>query len=115
MSSDYAAYNLTELAALARQISPYAHRIHGREILIDIIETGDDPFEGALSPIDIVRMALYDLVDTHWEQVRAFVTCPLRSRKPWACSSCTDIQVAECRAKNETLLKKDVNDGNKLA
>ncbi len=103
--SEYAELNQTELAAVARQLSPYAHRVHDRSTLLAIVEGEEDPFDGLTSPIDNVRTALYALVDAHWKQVRAFVSCPLRSRKPWSCSACTDVQVAECRSKNLNLLK----------
>ena len=53
--SEYDECNLTELAVIAKHISPYAHRVLGREQLLEIIQSGVDPYGGVLSPIEIVR------------------------------------------------------------
>jgi len=95
--------NLSELVLMAWSMHPGAHRALPREVLYAIIR-GED----IVLPerhIDIWRHTIFKFCDDHWMQVKPFLSCPMKSRKPHACFSCPDIQVAECTLVNhETLV-----------
>lgn len=95
--------NVSELVAMAWAMNPGAHRALPRETLYSIIQ-GED----IILPerhIDIWRATIFTFCDEHWMQVKPFLSCPMKSRKPHACFNCPDIQVAECTLVNhETLV-----------
>lgn len=90
--------NLTELLDLARQENQNAHRGLGRDVLtaLAVGEHIDLPPRR----IDTYRDDIFLWVDAHWKQVAPLISCPLKTRSPRACHTCTDVQVAECVTKN---------------
>jgi hypothetical protein len=92
-------FNLTELVAIAREVEPEAHRGLGREALIAVIEGKAPPLPQR--SINKRRLQITQYVDTYWEQVSSLVSCPAKSRDPWACFGCSDIQAAACIIENK--------------
>jgi len=104
--------NQSELVQLAKVVNPYVHRGISRDVLVELLE---GTVELSLPPkgVDSARGDLYQVVDRYWAQVKSLVTCPLKTRNPRACFSCTDIQVAECSVLNQKLIErvKEEEDG----
>ena len=91
--------NLSELVAIARELENEAHRGMGREKLLEIIEGVHDPLPQRT--INKRRLQIFNYLDTHWEQVASLVSCPAKTRDPWACFGCTDFQAAACYVDNK--------------
>lgn len=91
--------NLTELVTIARELEPEAHRGLGREALVLIIEGEAAPLPQR--HINKKRLQITQYLDTNWEQVSSLVSCPAKSRDPWACFGCTDVQAAACITDNQ--------------
>jgi hypothetical protein len=109
--SDWDGLNQSELVELARIMNPNVHRGVPREVLIELLEEAVDL---PLPPreVDRAREEIFMAVDRFWSQVESLITCPLKTRNPRACFSCTDVQVAECTLLNQKLIEsaKEEND-----
>lgn len=94
--------NLTELAAMAASQDTNSHRGLSREVLYSVI-MGEHP---PLPPfrMDLWRQAIFLFVDAHWNQVSPLLSCPMKSRQPYACFQCGDVQVAECVSQNRGII-----------
>lgn len=91
--------NLSELVAIAREVEPEAHRALGREVLAQIIEG-----KAVTLPqrtINKKRLLITQYLDANWDQVSSLVSCPAKTRDPWACFGCTDVQAAACVTDNK--------------
>lgn len=89
----------TELVTIAREVENEAHRGLAREVLIAIIEG-----EATALPqrtINKKRLRIMQYLDANWEQVSSLVSCPAKTRDPWACFGCTDVQAASCVLDNK--------------
>lgn len=102
--SDLDELNMTELVEMAWFANPGAHRGLPRSVLIDIIKGAD--VDLPVRQIDVWRGKLFTFCDTHWTQVKPFLSCPMKTRKPNACFNCLDAQVAECTLTNYVSLTK---------
>lgn len=99
--------NLSELAEMARAIDPNAHRGLSRETLETIIREWIED-STPQRKIDVWRKKIFELCDSHWDQVAPLLSCPMKTRSPWACFHCPDFQVAECTLLNaEQLIPKN--------
>jgi hypothetical protein len=90
--------NTTELAQLASNLNENAHRGLPREVLAQIVmgEELDLPSR----QVDAYRDAIFQFCDSNWKQLEPLLSCPMKTREPRACYTCTDIQVAECTLQN---------------
>lgn len=102
---DWDTLNASELAALAQDIDPNAHRGCSREVLLSVLR-GESPPLPTYRP-DKYRLRIMQYLDENWERVEPLLTCPARSRDPHACFACTDVQVAECSLSNAVIFKKE--------
>ena len=70
--------NISELALLAQDHDPEAHRGLGRDTLVEIILDG--PRDLPARQVNKVRLRIMQYVIDHWVQVRPLVQgCPARS------------------------------------
>lgn len=97
--------NASELGLMAWYMNPGAHRGLPREVLYAIIR--GEEVELPERHIDIWRATIFKYCDSHWDQVSPLISCPMKSRKPHACFSCPDVQVAECTLDNHRNLVLD--------
>ena len=99
--------NHSELVRLAYAASARVHRGTPRDVLILLLS--EDNVDVSFPPrgVDLARTAIFEMVDRYWKQVKSLIPCPMRSRQPRACFSCTDLQVAECSLLNAKLITED--------
>lgn len=100
--------NMSELVVSASSMNPNVHRSLSRDVLIAIIK---NEYPGTLPTrhIDRWRETIFRFVDAHWKQCSPLLTCPMKSREPFACFRCLDAQVAECVLTNHTILQQGIN------
>ncbi len=98
-------HNLTELVQLAQAFEPEAHRGLGRELLEAIIR--GEQITLPQRSINKKRLKITSYLDENWEQVGSLVSCPARSREPWACFGCSDVQTASCILDNKERFEDD--------
>lgn len=91
--------NITELAWIAQEHNPNAHRGLDRELLLAIAQGA----EVDLPPrtVDVVRLRIMKFVNDHWDQVKPLLACPAKTQDPRACFLCTDAQAVECALTNQ--------------
>lgn len=97
--------NLTELVQLAMQAHPEVHRLLPRALL-ERIALGED-VELPQYAINKTRLKIMSYINENYSQVEYQINCPARSRDPYACFSCSDLQVACCTLSNVKLLGKE--------
>lgn len=97
--------NLTELVQLCTQVNPEAHRRLPRALL-ERIALGED-VELPQYAINKTRLKIMSYINENFSQVEYQISCPARSRSPFACFSCSDTQVACCTLSNVKLLGKE--------
>lgn len=97
--------NQSERLVLAQEVNPNAHRGLEPETLIAII-TGHD-VDLPRRRVDESRDAIFRFVDAYWKQVEPLLSCPMRTRRPDACYTCTDIQAAECMLINQQTIERN--------
>jgi hypothetical protein len=96
--------NDSELVHLARMVNPRVHRGIARSDLIALVEE-EVGYELPKRGVDQAREDLFEMVNQFWSQVESLLSCPMKTRNPRACFSCTDIQVAECSLLNKKLIE----------
>ena len=104
-SYDWTSLNKTELAAIAREFHPEAHRGLPFDVLVRIIESFDA--ELPMRTVNKKRLDVMTHVNNHWESVSPLVRCPAQSREARACFGCSDTQVACCVLENAKLFFND--------
>lgn len=103
--------NHSELALLAQDHDPEAHRGLSRETLIGIIRLPPDVVdvvgpELPLRRVNKIRLNIMRYLIDHWTQVEPLLSCPAHTKDPRACFTCTDVQVVECAALNRNVFKE---------
>lgn len=98
--------NDTELATIAKETDPEAHRGLDREVLAAII-TGALQKKLPQRLLNKKRLQLMEYVNTYWSQVSALAgSCPAKTRDAHACFQCNDIQLIDCAQTNPTIFEK---------
>lgn len=98
---DPRALNLTELVAICKEVVPQAHRGLPRELL-EAIALGEQA-ELPVRRIDKVRLRIMQYIDENYDQVEYQLSCPAKSRDPYACFTCSDLLVASCMLENKKI------------
>ena len=104
-SYDWTTLNRSELAAIAAEFDPEAHRGLPFERLVEIIEGFADALPERF--VNKKRLAIMQHINDNWDSVSPLIACPAKSRNPRACFGCTDLQVACCVLENVKLFSKD--------
>ena len=95
--------NLSELAQLTQSMDPRAHRDLPREVLVALFR--GEEYDLPDRSVDEYRERIFLFVDHNWEQLSPLISCPLKTRSPRSCFTCTDIQVAECVTQNRSTFR----------
>jgi hypothetical protein len=95
--------NDSELASVAQDIDPEAHRGLSRSTLTQLIEHGEEPVLPERG-VNKVRLKIMQFILDHWTQVAPLLSCPASTKNPRACFTCTDVQVFECALINKKTL-----------
>ncbi len=104
--SDFDDVSQTELAALAAEVHPEAHRGLPREVLLAILDGQEVELPHRI--INKKRLKIMDYINENWIAVEALISCPARSRDPHACFRCSELQVTSCTLENsERFLGED--------
>lgn len=97
---DFSRCNHTELYQLCRRaglkVSP---SMSVEELALVMSGELDDGIR--TNEIDSWRHGLTGFVFDHWQVLQPQLTCPIRSKDPNSCWTCTDIQVIACLSANQ--------------
>ena len=99
-SFDPSRLNLTELVAICVQLNPEAHRALPRELL-EQISLGKE-VELPARAVNKMRLKIMTYINENFSQIEYQVNCPAKSRDPYACFTCSDLQVASCTFENRS-------------
>lgn len=99
--SDLDDINHTELVLLAQDNDPEAHHGISRAKLIKTAHDKHGPLPNR--QINKVRLRIMEYTIEHWQQLKPLLDCPAQTKKPRACFTCTDFQVAECALTNKQI------------
>ncbi len=97
---DWADLNETELAMVAAEWHPEAHKGYPRALLIEVIEKAS--VELPASTLHKKRLRIMRYIDDCWSAVSALISCPAKTRDPYACFGCSDNQVSSCTLENRS-------------
>lgn len=97
--------NLTELVMICQAVNQEAHRGLPRALL-EQMSLGND-VELPERFTTKMRLKIMKYIDGHWDYVEYQLSCPAKSRNPYACFECSDLQVASCTLENPTQLLRE--------
>ena len=99
---DFEVLNQTELVTLARALVVEANHGMSREALIAIVEDGVVP-DVPPRLLNKTRLKIMQYIDQNFAQLECLLSCPAKSRDPYSCFQCSDLQVASCTLENEKM------------
>jgi len=97
--------NLTELCMICQATNLEVHRALPRKLLEQIALGKEVTLPERFTTK--VRLKIMKYIDEHWDYVEYQLSCPAKSRDPYACFHCSDLQVASCTLENPTQLLRE--------